>query len=205
MINHEHNTSIIHSLEYLLAEYEQGKKGTALGDNLTSLAKHHKLTNTLEPGISRTHRYINTISEEYSDLLVNGLRKIVSTYYKKISAHNHYSKVTNIQLSISSLKNNKDAANNIYPFETQNIPSSLEKNQLINLKKITLNDKEIIFTKREFDCINSLMNGLSAKQTAYQLNISTRTVECHLENIRRKTKCRTKIALVGFLSKVMMQ
>jgi DNA-binding CsgD family transcriptional regulator len=41
------------------------------------------------------------------------------------------------------------------------------------------------------------MQGKSAKQTGAILNISQRTVEFHLDNIKQKAQCRTKLELLG--------
>ena len=68
-------------------------------------------------------------------------------------------------------------------------------------KKRTINIKgmEVRLSKRESEALDYLKQGFSAKQTAYEMQISVRTVECYLENLRKKTHCRTKIALVGCL------
>lgn len=42
------------------------------------------------------------------------------------------------------------------------------------------------FSERELDCLRLAVEGLSAKQTAQRLNISPRTVEHYLENIRKR-------------------
>jgi len=48
-------------------------------------------------------------------------------------------------------------------------------------------------TKREFELLKLYFIGLSTKKMAINLNVSTRTIEKHLENIRSKTNClRTK-------------
>lgn len=52
------------------------------------------------------------------------------------------------------------------------------------------------FSKREKECISHLINGLSSKQIAKELNISHRTVEFYLESIKNKFKCRTRLELI---------
>lgn len=48
------------------------------------------------------------------------------------------------------------------------------------------------FTAREKECIQLLMKGYSAKETAKLLKTSPRTVEFHLVNIKSKLNCRKK-------------
>jgi DNA-binding CsgD family transcriptional regulator len=69
---------------------------------------------------------------------------------------------------------------------------------------IKINDKIIYLTEREKQCLNYLIEGRSAKETAYFLKISTRTVETYLNNLRQKTNCKTKIKLIGTLQQQFM-
>lgn len=48
------------------------------------------------------------------------------------------------------------------------------------------------FTAREYEIFQSVFLGLSAKQIAFRLKISPRTVECHLEKIKAKLQCTYK-------------
>ncbi len=52
-------------------------------------------------------------------------------------------------------------------------------------------------TKREYECLTFLVGGCSAKEIAKALHISPRSVEYHLENIKRKLNCHTKSALIS--------
>lgn len=71
-------------------------------------------------------------------------------------------------------------------------------------EKIILMDSKrpIVLTQRESDCIYHLIHGKSAKQTANIMNISARTVEFHLGNIKEKANCRTKLELLSKVVKV---
>ncbi len=57
--------------------------------------------------------------------------------------------------------------------------------------------KPIELTAREQECLTYLIAGKSAKQTGAILNISQRTVEFHLDNVKVKVGCRTKLELLG--------
>lgn len=75
------------------------------------------------------------------------------------------------------------------------------KSRLQNESAIPLlcgkNGEPVALTKRESECLSYLLEGKSAKQTAGILNISVRTAEFHLDNIRQKAKCRTKLEIFG--------
>ncbi|MCK4608141.1 MAG: helix-turn-helix transcriptional regulator [Gammaproteobacteria bacterium] len=51
-------------------------------------------------------------------------------------------------------------------------------------------------TKRELDCLYHLLRGQTAKGIGNALNLSRRTVEYYLDNIKGKLYCRTKSELI---------
>lgn len=80
---------------------------------------------------------------------------------------------------------------------------------LIEEKKLAahfLKTHNIPLTNRECDCLLLSLTGKSAKQVAYQLNISARTVEEHLNNIKLKFGVFSKTQLIetviAYLSKI---
>lgn len=56
-------------------------------------------------------------------------------------------------------------------------------------------------TDREFDCIRQYIKGKTARQIGESLHISNRTVEHHLENIKFKLGCSSKLELFERLQK----
>jgi len=70
----------------------------------------------------------------------------------------------------------------------------------INIHYITQGSKifipssagKIQLSYRELECLQCLLNGLTAKETARILYISNRTVETYLLHIKEKLQCRTK-------------
>ncbi len=65
-----------------------------------------------------------------------------------------------------------------------------------------LHPSNIIFTQREQLCLDYLLQGKKASETADILCVSRRTIEKHIENIKMKTGCKTKFELMKkFLSK----
>lgn len=57
-----------------------------------------------------------------------------------------------------------------------------------------------IFSQREIDCIKLLISGYTYKMIGIALEISPRTVESHIENIKKKSHCYTKSELIRYLS-----
>lgn len=62
---------------------------------------------------------------------------------------------------------------------------------------LTIDGNRLTVARREMECLNHLLKGMSAKQTAYELHLSTRTVEKYLNNLRKRLKCRTKVELLN--------
>lgn len=89
----------------------------------------------------------------------------------------------------------------------QYISSALEKTLTRNfLKKASYGDKFAHhkltgLTAREIEIIQLLSEGLGYKEIAAQLNISTRTVEAHKNNILEKLELKNTIELVKFAIK----
>jgi len=52
------------------------------------------------------------------------------------------------------------------------------------------------FTTREWQVFDLLLSGLSSKQIAYELQISSRTVEIHRANLMRKMGVRNTVSLI---------
>jgi DNA-binding CsgD family transcriptional regulator len=63
------------------------------------------------------------------------------------------------------------------------------------------NNIKKLLTKRETDVAAQLILGKTAKETARHLAIAYKTVEQHLESIKKKLSCKNKFQLVSVLSK----
>lgn len=63
------------------------------------------------------------------------------------------------------------------------------------------NNIKKLLTKRETDVALQLILGKTAKETARHLAIAYKTVEQHLESIKKKLNCKNKFQLVSVLSK----
>lgn len=69
--------------------------------------------------------------------------------------------------------------------------------KLIRIRNFLIDTQNIILSERELECIYHLCHGRTAKVTARELGISSRTVETYIENILVKTKCINKLEVVG--------
>ena len=58
--------------------------------------------------------------------------------------------------------------------------------------KIGKNHEEVFLTKREAECTFHAYNHKTIKEIARELNLSSRTVEFYLNNVRKKTHCYSK-------------
>lgn len=57
----------------------------------------------------------------------------------------------------------------------------------------------VALTPREIDVIQHVLIGKSAKEVARELDLSPRTIEQHIANIKRKFGCKTKFELASKL------
>ncbi len=76
-----------------------------------------------------------------------------------------------------------------------------EIKQLFKITKPT--EKDILLAKlspREIDCVELILQGKTAKEIARHLNLSYRTVEFYLNNLRQKTGSRNKFELIKLFS-----
>lgn len=71
-------------------------------------------------------------------------------------------------------------------------------NNLHEKSKLKLS-QQFNLTPRQAECIHYLLKGYSAKQTAVALDLSTRTIDFYLNNLRRKLNCRSKTELIAKL------
>lgn len=64
------------------------------------------------------------------------------------------------------------------------------------------NQKDSVVTKREFECMFWLSNGLTAKEIAREMDISSRTVESYMKKIRLKTNLHRRSHIISFYRKI---
>lgn len=74
-------------------------------------------------------------------------------------------------------------------------PSSQKKIELLKQMGIVHSTDETLLSPRELECMRCLLNGYTSAQTATLLDLSKRTVEHYIENVKLKTNCYTKLDL----------
>jgi len=57
------------------------------------------------------------------------------------------------------------------------------------------------FTKREAECMMLFLKGYTNSQVAQLLNLSSRTIEFYIKNMRHKTGCTSKANLIAAVAK----
>src|SRR3989338_8040869 len=68
----------------------------------------------------------------------------------------------------------------------------------VKTKKLGHQFGSLYLTVREYECVDYLIRGKTAEEIAIILNISKRTVETHVQNIKRKMNCYNQFRL-GYL------
>lgn len=85
----------------------------------------------------------------------------------------------------------------------ENINKDINDNFIkINKLYFYLDNDLKYFTKRELECIYNLVLGYPAKKSADIMNISKRTYDMHLDNIKQKLKCKKSSEIIFILAKI---
>jgi DNA-binding CsgD family transcriptional regulator len=122
---------------------------------------------------SQNKQIINTYMNE-----LHLLRQYIA--YFKIEAKPFLEELNNYKIDLKQI-------NSPAYFNTDNIMKTPQKENTFKFDK---------FSKREQDCLGLFLEGKTAKETAKVLNISPRTVEEYLANIKRKLGCKNKYELL---------
>ncbi|MBT4880510.1 MAG: helix-turn-helix transcriptional regulator [Alphaproteobacteria bacterium] len=97
-----------------------------------------------------------------------------------------------------------DTSNSAY-FSNVNAEKLKQFEALTNTKKIIVTGKKgfTSLTRRETECLESISNGLSTKEIANHLGLSTRTIEYYVNNIKTKTQYKNKSDLISIFKNSM--
>ncbi len=124
------------------------------------------------------------------------LNRFILYFKDKISSHKSLAKSHDYKFSISDQKAN---------FYTQTESVALDPSNLMqefSLTRIAFNDQGDYLTHREFECLHWLSLAKTIDQIALLLNITTRTVNAHIANIKEKTGCYTLFQLGALYQKL---
>lgn len=124
--------------------------------------------------------------------LLNLPVKIISLYIENIK---NQLKTDNV-LDILDISIAKGFTNIVPPGIFNQIYSNKNNSETILLTNNIQLNEPIKFTNREFDCAKLLLNGFRIKEIAAIINLSPRTVETHVDNLKMKLDCRDKVELI---------
>lgn len=89
------------------------------------------------------------------------------------------------------------------------LPHQQNQLRLMNLTDETIELKQKLnydaaaLSKRQFECATRIIKGKSTKTIAYELNLSPRTIESYIENLKHKFSLHTKTELILKLAKIL--
>lgn len=115
-----------------------------------------------------------------------GLLKQFTSYFKE-KARGLIKEVEKSKLTIPFYKNTLDIMSNCNGIDAG--------------KKIIITEHNIKLSKRQIECAGLLLKGLTANEISSLLNLSPRTIETYIDNIKSKFLCRNKTELIIKLSK----
>lgn len=121
------------------------------------------------------------------------------TVHFKTTFHSILAQMSDSGIQLSQLKKQKLLYSSF-------LPPPISSSKRISYYKDLGMDEMIIkcekLAPREKQCIKFLLQNLSAKETAFLLGLSTRTVEYYFENIKNKWDCSTKQEILRLAKKL---
>lgn len=86
--------------------------------------------------------------------------------------------------------------------ENNGLFPNLTQKKSKKLVEFTINNIRVKLSQREAQVLEHLRDGKTAKETGNAIFLSQRTVETHLENIKNKTGCKTKLELMSKIAQL---
>lgn len=136
-----------------------------------------------EKDISVINRFVNNMEqlERFNQFFQDKAQDLIKKASKGMILH--HKREANESSTKTAL------TNNIFRDQTQIKTFSLPNS----------NNTTIRLTPREIDCLKLLIHGYTTTETSITLNLSKRTVETHLENIKNKTNTSNKNDLIKLI------
>lgn len=133
---------------------------------------------------------------QVANLLLNQLGFLQNfTFYFKEQAAGLLNKVNQRRIKIPTVYDKIVSNEQGLPYKEH----SIDLEGVLRLKKIHL-PNGLTLSAREYACAKLLARGLSTRLIAQALFISPRTVEAHLDNLKHKLRCETKLDLLRTLN-----
>ena len=124
---------------------------------------------------------------------------ILNNYFNNLELLRRFSEYFKQEASEMINKVSQDKI--ILPFNTDQIINSCDADELDQI--LASNTRLPKLTKRQKDCAHLLMQGMSAKMIANELNISFRTVELYLRDMKYRLQCSNKTELIIKLTRLL--
>lgn len=139
----------------------------------------------------------DTAKTQIMDFYLNNVDLLDNyTNYFKLKAHKLISAAEKSKIILPhSLQDEYQEA-----FARAKIHQDISNHKSYFIEQLQIAGLDVSFTPREIDCIHLLLKGLTAKGIAKRLNLSPRTVESYIENIKTKTQCHSKEQLLDMLA-----
>jgi len=173
--------------------------GEPQGAHLTSLCKDFNIWNALtiyEKFNDYSDIWFFGTSQQNTEAInfylnnINVLKKFTSFFKDKFN-----NELKNINIENLIFSNIAIETNDIK--ENKNIKSFFDK---INIKYFKISN-DLSISKKEFECLSFLIQGKTAKEIARLTGGSYRTIEFHLQNLKKKANCQKQSHLIEFLLK----
>lgn len=138
---------------------------------------------------------LNFSGDNFLHWLLNNVENLKSfIQYYKIEATDLITQIKNPKNRITlPIIDNIENTENLVKLKSENfafkIPHRVSK-------------KPISLSKQQSTCFNFLIQGITAKEIANKMNLSVRTVEHYLENIRKILDCKSSKDLISYYSNV---
>lgn len=116
-------------------------------------------------------------------------RPTVNMLSHKIPCHNKQGKIIGV-FGVSVPLDNVQQ----FPLTSSSLT---EKNPPIQVNQNQNEYANIKVSKREKECLTCLAKGMTAKEIARVLNLSPRTIEFYIENMKKKYRCNNRIQLIA--------
>lgn len=136
---------------------------------------YHFGTHLSDPFIN--HIYINNLEE---------LNQFISFFNNKISESTILSRAYQLPINLDQKNSN----------------ICIKNNNLFSIKKINTNFFGPVLTQKEIECASLLLQGKSAKEIAYALQLSVRTIEDRINSLKFKLVAKNKSDLIVKLLQV---
>jgi DNA-binding CsgD family transcriptional regulator len=120
---------------------------------------------------------------------IDFLNQFILYYKDKINTHKELAKSHDYKFFISDQEADFFVKTQMALFDSEDLTEDIQ------LSRITFNDKNDYLTLREFQCLYWLAQGKTIDQIALILEITIRTVNAHIANIKNKTGCNTLFQL----------